>query len=191
MIQLTLAKDKIDNLVVSCKTSKHTIKINKQEGALVYSSWVIGKDSSDKPDLILNNGTWKRDGTGGNGKYDFQNKDYKHVIQDGTGVCVEYCGYYLEIYLKEKKILVTKCRPGAIKKESQNKRVNMDNENNKNKKKKRGVSGFGLFINQKLAELRRTGNPYKGDSASKDFTDEWKALTPEEQEKYDNQSTSK
>lgn len=61
----------------------------------------------------------------------------------------------------------------------------------KQKTNKRGCSGYYFFIQDRLSALRLANTPYKGSSASKDFAEEWDALSPEEKEKYNSQATSK
>jgi hypothetical protein len=41
-----------------------------------YSSWPISKSMNDKPDLIINNGEWIPDGSGGNHRFQFKNAEY-------------------------------------------------------------------------------------------------------------------
>lgn len=61
----------------------------------------------------------------------------------------------------------------------------------KSKANKRGCSGYYFFIQDRLRALRLANTPYKGSSASKDFAEEWEALSEEEKEKYNSQATSK
>ncbi len=58
-------------------------------------------------------------------------------------------------------------------------------------KSKRGISGFGLFIQARLAELRVAGTPYTGSRASEDFAEEWGSLSQKERDEYNQQSTDK
>lgn len=61
------------------KTKKFLIRIDEMnDGSNRYASWAIGSDMSQKPDLIINNGEYVREGTGGNHSFIFKNKEYEY-----------------------------------------------------------------------------------------------------------------
>lgn len=59
------------------ETSKFRIRIDDLGNDRIrYTSWPIKKPMSSKPDLVLDNGQYIPDGTGGNHSYQFKNGDY-------------------------------------------------------------------------------------------------------------------
>jgi hypothetical protein len=61
------------------ETAKFRIRIDDLGNSNYrYSSWLISKPMSDKPDLILANGVWIPEGSGGNHRYEFKNGEYKY-----------------------------------------------------------------------------------------------------------------
>ncbi len=69
-----------------------------------YASWDSDEDQSDEPSLVLTNGVYVRDGTGGNHHYEFYNDIYTyecHVVYIGTG---EAPGF-LYVYRNDEQIL--------------------------------------------------------------------------------------
>lgn len=59
--------------VLEWETAKYRIRIDQiDNGYFRYAAWPVQKKSSEKPDLILKNGTKTCDGTGGNHSYDFK-----------------------------------------------------------------------------------------------------------------------
>lgn len=78
-------------LVSIIKTKKFLIRIDQlKNDKYRYTSWSSSSSMSKKPDLILNNGVFVREGTGGNHRYEFTNKNYTYIIdmnvlaEDGT-----------------------------------------------------------------------------------------------------------
>ncbi|WP_088656259.1 hypothetical protein [Geofilum rhodophaeum] len=60
-------------------TDKFLIRIDRlSDGSYRYASWSIKQKASEKPDLILLNGDYIREGTGGNHSYVFKNGDYAY-----------------------------------------------------------------------------------------------------------------
>jgi hypothetical protein len=52
-----------------------------------YASWSIKQKMSEKPDLVITNGKWIPDGSGGNSYFDFKKGDYLYrcyIIVLGT-----------------------------------------------------------------------------------------------------------
>ncbi|MFB2701342.1 hypothetical protein [Aeromonas veronii] len=61
------------------QTEKFTIRIDElDDGHYRYASWAKGKTLADKPDLVLNNGTVRVEGTGGNHTYLFTSGPYRY-----------------------------------------------------------------------------------------------------------------
>lgn len=61
------------------QTEKFTIRIDDiGDGHYRYASWAKGKALSDKPDLVLKNGTVRVEGTGGNHTYQFKSGPYRY-----------------------------------------------------------------------------------------------------------------
>ncbi|MEL1220651.1 hypothetical protein TVA88_16260 [Aeromonas hydrophila] len=61
------------------QTEKFTIRIDELgDGRYRYASWAKGKALSDKPDLVLSNGTVRVEGTGGNHTYLFTSGPYRY-----------------------------------------------------------------------------------------------------------------
>ncbi|OCA59215.1 hypothetical protein A9R10_21485 [Aeromonas piscicola] len=59
------------------QTEKFTIRIDDMgDGHYRYASWAKGKVPSDKPDLVLKNGSVRVEGTGGNHTYQFKSGPY-------------------------------------------------------------------------------------------------------------------
>jgi hypothetical protein len=61
------------------ETKKFHIRIDDLgDGNYRYASWKIGTNESEKPDLVLRNGEYKPDGSGGNHSYIFRNGVYTY-----------------------------------------------------------------------------------------------------------------
>ncbi len=61
------------------QTEKFTIRIDELgDSRYRYASWAKGKALSDKPDLVLSNGTVRVEGTGGNHTYQFKSGPYRY-----------------------------------------------------------------------------------------------------------------
>ncbi|WP_264535643.1 hypothetical protein [Flavobacterium sp. N1736] len=73
---------KFINPVYILETSKFRIRIdnlgndNLGNDNYRYASWSIKKPMSAEPDLVITNGQWIADGSGGNGKYNFKKGAY-------------------------------------------------------------------------------------------------------------------
>jgi hypothetical protein len=70
-----------------------------------YASWPISADMSTKPDLVIGNGEWVPEGSGGNSKYIFKNNGYTYEC--AIWVLHEYDAppATLTIYKGDKKIM--------------------------------------------------------------------------------------
>ncbi|ELM3748952.1 hypothetical protein ACET96_04615 [Aeromonas dhakensis] len=61
------------------QTEKFTIRIDELgDGRYRYASWAKGKALSDKPDLVLKNGTVRMEGSGGNHTFQFISGPYRY-----------------------------------------------------------------------------------------------------------------
>ncbi|WP_374956629.1 hypothetical protein [Aeromonas sp. HMWF015] len=61
------------------QTEKFIIRIDElDDGHYRYASWAKGKTLTDKPDLVLKNGTVRVEGTGGNHTYLFTSGPYRY-----------------------------------------------------------------------------------------------------------------
>lgn len=59
------------------ETGKFRIRVDEMnDGTYRYASWSIKNKQSDKPDLIIENGEFIPEGTGGNHRYEFKNNGY-------------------------------------------------------------------------------------------------------------------
>ncbi|QSW91349.1 hypothetical protein J0383_11230 [Flavobacterium endoglycinae] len=88
------------------ETSKFRIRIDDLGNQNYrYASWSIKKGMSEKPDLIITNGKWTADGSGGNGKFEFKKGAYVYecyIIVLGTSDAPPAT---LTIYQNKKEIL--------------------------------------------------------------------------------------
>lgn len=89
------------------KTAKYKIRIDDMGSQNYrYASWSLKNNMSDKPDLIITNGHWIPEGSGGSYRYDFQKGDYRYEctvmdLKEGSGAS------YLTVYKGDQKILNT------------------------------------------------------------------------------------
>jgi hypothetical protein len=58
-----------------------------------YAAWPLGHKISEKPDLILYNGVWEIEGSGGWWSVTFKNSNWTYVVQD-----IPLDGLKLEVY---------------------------------------------------------------------------------------------
>jgi len=73
---------KFETPVLIMETKKYRIRIDDLENwNLRYSSWSVDSSMNEKPDLIIENGIYVRDGTGGNHHYIFENGIYKYICR--------------------------------------------------------------------------------------------------------------
>ena len=67
--------------ILEWKTKSYIIRIDVMDDwEYRYSSWSIDKKLSDKPDLVIHNGEYHPQGSGGNHNYNFENGDYIYRI---------------------------------------------------------------------------------------------------------------
>lgn len=70
--------------VYKFKTKNYLIRIDEQaNNKYRYASWKIGSLESSKPDLILTDGEWENDGTGGNHTITFKKGEFNYIIYRG------------------------------------------------------------------------------------------------------------
>lgn len=68
--------------VLAFKTQSFNIRIDElSNGKYRYAAWKAGQKQSEKPALVLNNGTVEFDGSGGNHHYLFKNGAYSYVVE--------------------------------------------------------------------------------------------------------------
>lgn len=76
------------NPILEWKTENYHIRIdNTGDNNIRYAAWAVGKKTSTKPNIVLNSGVYKRDGSGGNYNYTFTNGNYRyrcHVVVIGN-----------------------------------------------------------------------------------------------------------
>jgi hypothetical protein len=67
--------------IYKIKTNKYLIRIDKlSDDNYRYTSWKVGEKESSKPDIILNNGQWEFQGSGGNHVIAFESGIYTYRI---------------------------------------------------------------------------------------------------------------
>lgn len=70
--------------IYKIKTKSFLIRIDEQaNNKYRYASWKIGSLESSKPDLILTDGEWENDGTGGNHTITFRKGEFNYEIYRG------------------------------------------------------------------------------------------------------------
>jgi len=71
--------NKFTNPICTLLTKKYRIRIDEMpNGKYRYASWKIESKISDKPDLIIQNGEYVPEGSGGNHHYAFKNGMYSY-----------------------------------------------------------------------------------------------------------------
>ncbi|WP_316634800.1 hypothetical protein [uncultured Flavobacterium sp.] len=97
---------KFETPVCILETSKFRIRIDDLgNDNYRYASWSIKKPMSEEPDLVITNGKWVADGSGGNSHYDFKKEVYVYECyiikmgEDGSPPAI------LTIYQGDKVIL--------------------------------------------------------------------------------------
>lgn len=88
------------------QTDKFIVRVDLLEnGKYRYASWSIDSDLSNKPDLVISNGKWTPDGSGGNHHYTFTNGEYSYFIYVNNMRADETPPYNLEVTKNDKVIL--------------------------------------------------------------------------------------
>lgn len=87
-------------------TEKFKIRIDElSSGKFRYVSWSSNREMSEKPDLIIENGSLKMDGSGGNHYYEFINGNYKYVCYLNILGTADRSPAILSVYKDNKEIL--------------------------------------------------------------------------------------
>lgn len=85
------------------ETTKYRIRIDDLgKGNFRYASWPLRSKMSDKPDIVIQNGEQKPEGSGGNCSYDFRSGEYTYTC---AIIVTENARAYLTIYKGDKEIL--------------------------------------------------------------------------------------
>lgn len=88
------------------ETEKFIVRIDLLENKKYrYASWSKESDISNKPDLVINNGEWTPDGSGGNHHFTFTNGVYSYVIYVNVLGTDETPPFNLEVNKRDKVIL--------------------------------------------------------------------------------------
>jgi hypothetical protein len=90
-----------DQNVLVLQSPKLLIRIDRIGNNIRYASWSKGRPTSEKPDLVLNDGLEEAQGTMGGWTYTFKSGDWIYVIDD-VEMCesVDQCGYFLNLSFK-------------------------------------------------------------------------------------------
>jgi hypothetical protein len=88
------------------ETSKFKVRIDDLgNGNYRYASWSIKKNMSEKPDLVISNGKWFQEGTGGNHRFEFKNGQYVYECYITPMREKDAASASLTIYQNKKEIL--------------------------------------------------------------------------------------
>jgi hypothetical protein len=80
------------------ETEKFKVRVDQMDGYKYrYASWPKGADMSKKPDLVINNGEIKYEGSGGNHYYKFKNGKYTYIVSVTVIGHSESAPYYLAV----------------------------------------------------------------------------------------------
>lgn len=91
---------------VILETSKFRVRIDDLgNDNFRYASWSIKQSMSEKPDLIITNGKWFHDGTGGNHHYDFKKGNFLYQCYITVLGTKDSAPANLSIYQNGKEIL--------------------------------------------------------------------------------------
>jgi hypothetical protein len=90
-----------DQNILVLQSPKLLIRIDRIDTNIRYVSWSKGRPTSEKPDLVLNNGLEEAQGTMGGWTYTFKSGDWTYVIDD-VEMCEkdDQCGYFLNLSFK-------------------------------------------------------------------------------------------
>ena len=98
--------------ILILETEKFRIRIDElSNGVYRYASWSINSVMNEKPDLVIENGNWMPEGSGGNNIYEFVNGNYKYECSINVIGTDETPPADLTVYKDEKEILY---QPGQI-----------------------------------------------------------------------------
>ena len=88
------------------ETDKFIVRVDLLEDQKYrYASWSKESDISNKPDLVINNGIWTPDGSGGNHHFTFTNSEYSYVVYVDIMGADETPPFNLKVTQNDKEIL--------------------------------------------------------------------------------------
>ena len=88
------------------ETEKFIVRVDLLEDQKYrYASWSKESDISNKPDLVINNGIWTPDGSGGNHHFTFTNSEYSYVVYVNIMGADKTPPFNLEVTQNDKVIL--------------------------------------------------------------------------------------
>ena len=88
------------------ETEKFIVRVDLLEDQKYrYASWAKNSDISNKPDLVINNGIWTPDGSGGNHHFTFTNSEYSYVVYVDIMGADETPPFNLKVTQNDKEIL--------------------------------------------------------------------------------------
>ncbi|MDC1106922.1 hypothetical protein OAT16_09470 [Prolixibacteraceae bacterium] len=94
---------RLENIIT---TKSFIIRIDQlNDGTYRYASWSLNQKMSEKPSLILTNGNYNRDGTGGNHYYDFHNGVHLYRCYLSPLRSSAASPAYLQVFKNDKEIL--------------------------------------------------------------------------------------
>jgi len=97
---------KFEAPIHTIQTDKFILRVDLLENKKYrYACWSIDSDISNKPDLVINNGVWTPDGSGGNHHYSFTNGEYSYVVYVNNMTTDETPPFNLEVTKNDKVIL--------------------------------------------------------------------------------------
>ena len=88
------------------ETDKFIVRVDLLENEKYrYASWSIDSEISSKPDLVIKNGEWTPDGSGGNHHFTFTNGEYSYIVYVNILGTYETPPFNLEVIKNDKVIL--------------------------------------------------------------------------------------
>ena len=117
MMHSSITRCKLPLLVLKSETYLIRVDLMNDNSAR-YISWSTPKRISDKPDLILLNGTYEYQGNMGSIIYTFKNEDWSYIV-DYRAICsdINECGYFLRLVqneIKKKSIRLTRIKNNGL-----------------------------------------------------------------------------
>jgi hypothetical protein len=101
-----------DENIYVLDAKRFLLRVDRTGTEVRYASWKKGKAFSDKPDLVLTNGTWKPQGSAGGITYFFRSGMWQYIVDD-VYMCESYkpekCGVFLELRFRGQTKFRIKC----------------------------------------------------------------------------------
>ncbi len=92
--------------ILTIETNTFIVRIDLLENQKYrYASWPKESDISNKPDLVINNGEWTPDGSGGNHHFTFTNGEYSYTVYVNVLGTEETPTFNLEVNEKDKVVI--------------------------------------------------------------------------------------